>query len=98
MTTEPEDLPQLRERVRVLIESGALPSKPPQKMFAGRTIDRHKCKVCSETLSDGAVEYEVSAADHVVYLHPRCFYVWRQFDQQTAEFSSTQGPNRFRTA
>ena len=84
MTTEPEDLRQLRERLRLLVESGALPSKPPQRMFAGPTLDRHSCIVCSETLSHGAVEYELSAADHVVYLHPRCFYVWRQLDQQTA--------------
>jgi hypothetical protein len=84
MTTEPKDRGQLQACLRLLIKSSKLRGKPPQKLFAGSPVDRHSCVVCGAPLTQGAVEYEVSVDDHVVYIHPLCFKLWPQLEEQSA--------------
>ena len=71
-------------RLRVLIEAEMLPRKPPATAFAGPTHDGHACIGCGGKLVRGEIEYELDIDSHVMYLHRRCFDIWREFDRQSA--------------
>jgi hypothetical protein len=71
-------------RVRDLIAAGMLPRKRPTKMFVGPSLAVHGCIMCGEKLTRGEIEYEFDMDSHVIYLHRRCFEVWRELDAESA--------------
>ena len=79
-----DDVSAVLARLRVLIENGTLPRKPPAKAFVGPTNDGHACIGCGGKLEQGEIEYELDMDSHVLYLHRRCFELWREVDGQSA--------------
>ena len=72
------------ERLHALIANRTLPSKPPRKIYVGRAAYNHVCEVCGSPLRFGQVEYESDFENRVLYLHPRCFELWRGLDGASA--------------
>jgi hypothetical protein len=71
-------------RVRELITAGMLPRKRPTRMFVGPSKDVHGCIMCGEKLMRGEIEYEFDMDSHVIYLHRRCFELWREVETEAS--------------
>ena len=78
-----DDHVRLIARLRDLITAGALPRNRPAKMFVGPSLDAHACILCREKFTHGEIEYEFEMDSHAIYLHRRCFDLWRELDAES---------------
>jgi hypothetical protein len=62
----------VRERLRALIDSGALPRARPSRIWAGFCLEPRPCTACGIDLAVGEPEYEISGG----VLHQRCLNLW----------------------
>jgi hypothetical protein len=72
----------LREKARIAIKSGKLPTRRASRTFGGPGSGM-TCVVCDELLTQAQVELKVEFNRHGVTpgldsyrLHPRCFAAW----------------------
>ena len=72
--SEPE-WTDLREQVREWLASGLLPA-PGHELWAGVGSGR-LCSICTRTIEEVEVEYEVVGDNGHLYVHRPCFAVWQ---------------------
>ena len=65
----------VRQRIRQMLESGALPCEEPDKVWAGHGNGSH-CAACGENITQVEVEYEVQLASVTLRLHRECHEIW----------------------
>jgi hypothetical protein len=64
--------PDARMNIRERLDQGALPRKPPAKMYAGRGTGR-VCGACDQPIAADDIEYEWEADNgRVIRLHREC--------------------------
>jgi hypothetical protein len=80
---EMPDEATIRPRLRVLVDSGLLPQIFSNEIWASRCTTRHACTVCTSGIEVGEVEYELSVDGVVVFVHTRCFSLWRHHGKRT---------------
>jgi len=71
-----------RAEARRAIDSGTLPTRPPDRIFGGPGSGE-LCGVCAKSITRAEMEYEVEFAGHdemrqpdVFHFHLRCFTAW----------------------
>jgi hypothetical protein len=71
------DLANLRGVIRRKLDDGALPTKPPNKMYAGHGSGA-TCDACGDPIQPAQVEYELNYPDeHRAFrLHLSCAGLW----------------------
>jgi len=63
----------IRTRLLGLIDSGALPTVTPRRMFIGPCREIHPCIACGMDISTGAQEFEwTNPGNLIVFFHRRC--------------------------
>lgn len=68
----------IRQRIRTMVETGALPCDEPEKVWAGKGMGQH-CVACSQPISAAEIEYEVElTAGQMFRVHRRCHEIWRE--------------------
>ena len=67
---------RVRELIRALLASGALPPFSSQSIFAGNG-DMQPCVCCSTVITPEDIQYDVVLADEgVLFMHLACFNSW----------------------
>jgi hypothetical protein len=71
------DRPSLRDVILRKLDDGALPTKPPNKMYAGHGSGA-TCDACGEAIQPAQVEYELNYPDEhrTLRLHLHCAGLW----------------------
>jgi hypothetical protein len=71
------DRPSLRDVIRRKLDDGALPTKPPNKMYAGHGSGT-TCGACGDPIRPDQVEYELNYPDETrtFRLHLSCAGLW----------------------
>jgi hypothetical protein len=74
----PFDLATVRQRLRLLTDSGVLPHFHSGPLWAGRCRVKHDCTICGIGIEVGEIELEMTSprAGVVIFLHRRCFDFW----------------------
>jgi hypothetical protein len=68
----------IRDRVRELLETGALPCDETGKVWAGRGAGTH-CVACGEPIAVSEIEFEVDLpSGPALRLHRVCHEIWRE--------------------
>lgn len=73
--------PQLRDKARVLVRSGALPCKQQERTWAGRGLG-FECSLCGQLIRRDQVEYELQFASdgeqkpRLHRFHVACVPIW----------------------
>jgi hypothetical protein len=89
------DEKMLREKARAVVESGKLPSRPPDRTWGGDGVGA-TCAVCELPVTKEQKEFELQFAHDGAnpgldkhHVHIRCFAAWeferRQFERRTAK-------------
>jgi hypothetical protein len=69
----------VRQRVRVLLDRGALPSIRPGEIWGGASMANHACTVCGVKIGVGEVKFDIPPPNGVVVpVHRHCFAIWTQ--------------------
>ena len=69
---------RIRDRIRQMLETGALPCDEAEKIWAGRGNGSH-CVACAEPISASEVEFEVDIHSGLTLrLHRSCHALWRE--------------------
>ena len=73
----------LHERAKELLQRGALPREPAQRIFAGYGHGS-PCLLCSTPIAPGEIEYELEFGRErqIVCLHLACHAIW-EYERQT---------------
>jgi hypothetical protein len=67
----------IRERLRALIDAGALPRSQPTRVRGGLCYEAHPCIACGDTITAMRdVEVEASTPAGVIFFHGRCWGIW----------------------
>jgi hypothetical protein len=68
---------EVRVRLRVLFDGGALPRRVPRTLSAGRSEGRGRCAACDVHFLLGDIEYEVDMGESPMpMVHRRCLELW----------------------
>ena len=84
-----EDRAQLRERIRTWLAEGQLPL-PGAEMWVGPGSGRW-CAICSTVIQRSHVEYEIPHRDGWLYVHLRCFTLWKEESRGYSSFDGHSG-------
>jgi hypothetical protein len=83
----------LREKARAAVESGKLPSRPPDRTWGGDGVGA-TCAVCELPVTGQQKEFEIQFAHggsnpglDKYHVHIRCFAAW-EFERRQFERSS----------
>jgi hypothetical protein len=83
------DEKMLREKARAAVQSGKLPSRPPDRTWRGNGIGA-TCVVCELPVTTEEKELEIEFAHdgsnpglHKFHLHIRCFAAW-EFERRSS--------------
>jgi len=81
----------LREKVRVVIQTGKLPSRPPDRTWGGPGVGA-TCTVCELPVTTQEMEFEIQFARDAkqgleagldkYHVHIRCFAAW-EFERRS---------------
>jgi hypothetical protein len=69
----------IRNRIRQMLDSGAIACDEAEKVWAGRGSGSH-CAACAEPISTTEIEFEVelgAIAPTVLRLHRDCHEIWQ---------------------
>jgi hypothetical protein len=85
----------LRERARVAIRNGKMPSRQPDRMWGGPGVGA-ACSVCELPIGKDQLEFEIEFAHDGAepgldkyHVHVRCFAAW-EFERRGAHDGSPQ--------
>lgn len=68
----------IRQRIRTMIQTGALPCDDTEQLWGGQG-DGRPCSGCLERILPPDVEYEVTlSSSATIYLHRRCHTIWEE--------------------
>ena len=86
----------LRQKARNAIQAGALPNRPPDRLWGGPATGAC-CAICQEPTIDREFEfaYDGDGSCQTLFAHPRC---WRAFEMELENSSGLNGFDQARTS